>query len=289
MVRGASQTRQSGLALVLVLWLIALMTVVAASFATQSKVESRLAHNSVQALKARYLAESGFARAIRELLVTDPAQRWEFDGRVYPLEDDFAITRITIRPASGLVNLNQAPRDVLIKLFALISDEPQEREALADRLADWRDGDDLRRVAGAEDVDYRAAGYTYATAGRDLNSVDELAYVMGFDAARVARLRPFVTLYSSSGQVDPRFAPDELRELLQPASKGSASLSKAFDFIEPDWGEWKDGQGGSAGAENNYRINVAVQTGQGARAFIQADVTLQSQSDQPYRVRDWRE
>ncbi len=289
MAGGASQVRQSGIALVMVLWLIALMMVVAASFATQSKVESRLAHNAVQALKAKHLAESGFVRAIRELMVTDPAQRWEFDGRVYPLESDFAVTRITIRQASGLVNLNQAPRDVLIKLFALISDEPQEREALADRLADWRDGDDLRRVAGAEDADYRAAGYANATAGRDLNSVDELAHVMGFDASRVARLRPYVTLYSSSGQVDPRYAPGELRDLLQPVSKGDASLSNAFDFIEPDWGEWKDGQGGGVGAEKNYRIKVAVQTVQGARAFIQADITLQSQPDQPYRVRDWRE
>ncbi|MET0049479.1 MAG: hypothetical protein ABW095_00180 [Candidatus Thiodiazotropha sp.] len=289
MARSTIQSRQSGLALVMVLWLIALMTVVAASFATQSKVESRLAQNAVQALHAKHRAQSGFARAIRELMVTDPAQRWVFDGRVYPLEDDFAVTRISIRQATGLVNLNQANRDSLIKLFALISDDRQEREALADRIEDWRDADDLRRLAGAEDPDYRAAGLAYATDGRDLMSLDELAYVMGFDAARVARLRPYVTVHSSAGQVDLRFASPELRQLLQQSALGDAALSNAFDQIEPDWGAWEGNPAGNTAAGKDYRIEVEVQTRQGARAFVQADVTLQSQPDQPYLVTDWRE
>ncbi|MET0065265.1 MAG: PilX N-terminal domain-containing pilus assembly protein [Candidatus Thiodiazotropha sp.] len=282
--------RESGLALVMVLWLIALMTVVAASFATQSKVESQLARNTVEALKARYLAESGFARAMRELMVTDSAQRWQFDGRVYALEGDDAVTRIAIRVSSGLVNLNQAPRDVLVKLFALISDEPEEREALADRLEDWRDADDLRRVSGAEDPDYRAAGYTRLTAGRDLNSLDELAYVMGFNAAKVTQLLPYITLNSKRSQVDQRYAPETLRTLLQQSSSGTASLGNALDFIEPDWGGWAgDPSSGSSGANKDYRVEVEVSTRQGARAHIQADVTLQSRPDQPYLIRYWRE
>ncbi len=288
-MRGSLQSRQTGLALVMVLWLIALMTVVAASFATQSKVESRLAQNAVQALQAKHRAQSGFARAIRELMVTDPQLRWVFDGRVYPLEDDFAVTRIAIRQASGLVNLNQAPRATLIKLFALISDDQQEREALADRLEDWRDGDDLRRIAGAEDPDYRAAGYPYLTAGRDLISLDELAYVMGFNATRVARLLPYITLHSGSGQVDLRYASAELRELLQQSSMDDASLNTAFGLIEPDWGAWEGSPVGNPGAGQDYRIEVEVQSRLGARAFIRADITLQSRQDQPFLVRDWRE
>ncbi|MES9980729.1 MAG: PilX N-terminal domain-containing pilus assembly protein, partial [Candidatus Thiodiazotropha sp. 6PLUC5] len=58
MVKKFKYHRQKGVALVLVLWLVALLTIVAASFSTHSKVESRLAGNAKDALQARLMAQS---------------------------------------------------------------------------------------------------------------------------------------------------------------------------------------------------------------------------------------
>ncbi|MCU7919544.1 MAG: general secretion pathway protein GspK [Candidatus Thiodiazotropha sp. (ex Epidulcina cf. delphinae)] len=279
--------RQQGVALVLVLWLVALLTVVAASFATHSKVESRLSGNAVDRLRAELMAESGISRAIMELLVNDSEQRWNLNGQIYQLESDQGVTRIAIRSSSGLLDLNKAPRELLERLFILLTEETQQREALVDRLSDWRDSDDLRRLKGAEDEDYHAAGYTYATAGRDLASIDELAYVMGFDAAKVNRLRPHVTLYSDSGGVDYRFASEELTALLKDQVAIVDEITDALAQIDSNLADLELPQGGGQAAGKIYRIQVEAVTSAGARAELQVDIELRSQDDKPYTIRSW--
>jgi general secretion pathway protein K len=280
---------QKGVALVLVLWLVALLTIVAASFSTHSKVESRLAGNARDALQAKLMAETGFNRAIMELMVKNPQTRWNFNGQVYPLEIEQGVINIAIRNTSGLVDLNKASGDPLNKLFVLISDDPQEREALVERLNDWRDSDDLRRLHGAEDKDYRVAGYPYVTTGENLKNIDELAYVMGFDAARVNRLRPYITVYSDSANVDFRFASQELTDLLNSTDQLSVELTKALEQLDSELADLDLSQGGAQVMSKVYRIQVDAVTNQGGRARILADVDLKSRGEEPYSVYSWYE
>ena len=282
-------SRQKGVALVLVLWLVALLTIVAASFSTHSKVESRLAGNAADALRAKLMAQSGVNRAIMELLVNDPQQRWNLNGQVYRWETEQGAAKIAIRNSSGLVDLNKASRELLDKLFVLISDQREEREALIDRLNDWRDGDDLRRLLGAEDKDYRAAGYPYVTTGEDLKSIDELAYVMGFNADRVNRLRPHVTLNSDSANVDLRFASRELAALLNEQGTVSSELTEALGRIDSELADLELPQGGAQAPSKVYRIQVEAVTVQGARARITADVDFRNRRGAPYSIHSWHE
>lgn len=279
----------AGVALILVLWLVALLTIVAASFSTQSKVESRLAGNAKDALQAKSLAESGFSRAVMELMVNNPQQRWKFNGQVYPLETAQGELEIAIRNASGLLDLNKASFDQLNRVFVLISDSQEERNALADRLYDWRDADDLRRLNGAEDKDYRAAGYDYVSADKDLTSLEELAYVMGFDAARVDKLRPYVTLNSDSTTVDFRFASQQLTALLTSNGLPGSKLSEALDQLDSELADLDLSQGGGASQSKVFRIEVNARTKQGGHARIVADVALKKRGKKPYSIHSWYE
>ncbi|MES9831695.1 MAG: PilX N-terminal domain-containing pilus assembly protein [Candidatus Thiodiazotropha sp. DIVDIV] len=281
--------RQKGVALVLVLWLVALLTIVAASFSTQSKVESRLAGNAKDALQANLMAQSGFNRAILELMVSDPQSRWNFNGQVYPLETERGEIKIAIRNVSGLLDLNKANRDQLNKLFILLTDDPREREALVDRLNDWRDSDDLRRLLGAEDEDYRAAGYPYITAGQDLKILEELGYVMGFDADRVNKLRPYVTLNADSAVVDFRFASKELATLLKSSGQLAPELTDALEQLDSELADLDFSQGGGQSQSKVYRIQVDAHTHHGSQARILADVDLRSRGSEPYSIRSWHE
>ncbi|MES9865825.1 MAG: PilX N-terminal domain-containing pilus assembly protein [Candidatus Thiodiazotropha sp. LLP2] len=281
--------RQKGVALVLVLWLVALLTIVAASFSTQSKVESRLAGNAKDALQANLMAQTGFNRAILELMVSDPQSRWNFNGQVYPLETERGEIKIAIRNVSGLLDLNKANRDQLNKLFILLTDDPREREALVDRLNDWRDSDDLRRLLGAEDEDYRAAGYPYITAGQDLKSLEELGYVMGFDADRVNKLRPYVTLNADSAVVDFRFASKELATLLKSSGQLAPELTDALEQLDSELADLDFSQGGGQSQSKVYRIQVDAHTHYGSQARILADVDLRSRGSEPYSIRSWHE
>jgi general secretion pathway protein K len=281
--------KQNGFALVLVLWLVALLTIVAASFSTHSKVETRLAGNTVEALHARLLAESGVNLAILELMVRDPVQRWNTNGQIYPLETDQGRINISIRNSSGLLDLNKSPRVQLIRLFGLVSDDNHDREALADRLADWRDSDDLNRLNGAEDIDYQSAGMPFNTAGRDLVSIDELAYVMGFDAATIELLRPYVTLYSDAHSVDARYAPERLLILLKEQQQGRDALMGALDYVESDLAGIEEQRDGGQASASVYRIWIEAHTKEGARAEILADIDLRGQDNTLYSIRSWHD
>ena len=138
----------------MVLWLVVLLTVIAASFATHSRVETRMAGNLVQAHKARQLLRTGLNRALLELMAGSGDQHWRFNGEIHELQQGQGRLRIAIRNAAGLVDLNRASRDTLFKLFTLIDSSTEQRARLLDALGDWRDADDLKRLHGAEDGDY---------------------------------------------------------------------------------------------------------------------------------------
>src|SRR5688572_25743651 len=82
---GARLRGQRGLALLAVLWLVTLLSVVAASFSATSRTETQLARNAVEKAKAEALADAGIYRALLGLLEPDPDRRWRTDGTVYVL------------------------------------------------------------------------------------------------------------------------------------------------------------------------------------------------------------
>jgi len=284
---------QRGIALVMVLWLVVLLTIVAASFATHSRTETRMAGNLVERQKARLLIESGFSRAQLELLATTGEERWQFNGEVHEVQGASGTLRIAIRNASGLVDLNRASSDDLLQLFSLIDERPEVRQQLVDALADWRDGDDLRRLNGAEDDDYAHAGLAYGTVDRDLESVDELGYVMGFDRDAVEKLRPYVTVHSGVSRIDSHYADADLVELLNGgAAAFGGQLADAFDQLDSELADIS----GEAGAESPglsrsaaYRISIEATTEGGGRAAVDIDVTPSTQRDTPFTILAWHE
>jgi general secretion pathway protein K len=284
--------QEQGVALVMVLWLIVLLTVIAASFSTHSRVETSMAGNLIERQKAKLMVETGLNRALLELMVVNNELRWKTDGQVYELQDEQGNLRIAIRNTAGLLDLNKADRLYLSRLFTLLSDDPDAREGLADSLEDWRDNDDLRRLRGAEDSDYASAGYAYGTPDRDLESVDELGYVMGFDRQAVDKLRPYVTVYSDSNSVDFGSAPEALVALLQGDTALDGDVANAFGQVESDLVDINDINGqdedGSAPGRR-YRISIEAITAAGARSAIDVDIEMSNQPGAPYRILAWHD
>jgi general secretion pathway protein K len=218
--------RQRGIALVLVLWVVLLMTVIAGSFALAARTESiqsRILFNKAQ---ARFLAEAGLHRAVYELRNPDPETRWIADGRPYEMELDGAKIEIRMTDESGKIDLNQANEELLIGLFASVGIEFDEAIGLVDKILDWKDADEEPRLAGAEDSDYFAAGYGYGAKDAPFDTVPELIQVMdiGYDVYR--KIEPALTVYSGRRNVNLAFAP---REVLMSIEGVDAQL--ADDYI----------------------------------------------------------
>jgi general secretion pathway protein K len=263
---------QKGVALVLALWLVVLLSMLGSSHARNVRLDTKLALNQIESVKAAQLAQSGVNHAILELYVKDPQLQLRFDGTPYLVDYPDGTVRLSIRSASGLVDLNAATAEVLTSLMTLRGVEAEQGEALVDAILDWRYKDDLRRIAGAEDKDYRFAGKEYGAADTLFKSIEELRYVMGMTPAIFERLRPFLTLHSGRDGVNLAYAPQELQA--------------AFGGEEQE-GEQLNPMTGPASFV--YHINARGESHGGAVAVLEVVVNVSAGRDLPYRILSWRE
>ena len=206
----AESRRDRGLALVMVLWVLALMAVLGTSVALSGRTDLQLARNLADGARTEALADAGLYRAVLGLLDEDPAAAWSADGRLYTLEFGGGNVDIRIVAESGKVSLNFA-EDALIRNLMVVLEVPDDEAArLVDALVDFRDPDDLVRLNGAERKDYLAAGLAYGPKNAPLEAIEELSRVLGVTPELYHRLRPFVTAVSNNRGVDIARAPREV-------------------------------------------------------------------------------
>ena len=196
-----------GIALVGVLWALVLLSVMAGSFVRETRTEVVVARNTVENAKARALADAGIHRAVLTMSEADFEDRWRADGRPYLWRFADGEVRISVQDEAGKIDLNEAPVILLSGLFEAVGVDPERAQGLADAVADYRDGNDLRRLYGAEDDDYRDAGYAHGAKDGPFEVIAELAQVFGMTAEIYERVAPFVTLYTQADTIEPLVAP----------------------------------------------------------------------------------
>jgi len=210
MSRRRRRARASGVALIFVLWLLALLTLLLGSFALITRTESLQARHLFDTTRARYAAEAGINQAAWALSLPDPTLRWLPDGRDYRLQFEEAELSIRITDESGLIDLNAADVQTFVNLFVAAGVELTEATAIAESILDWRDGDDLKMLNGAEDGDYRAAGFPYGAKDAPFDLVAELQQVMGMSYELYQRVAPALTVYSGQAVPNLAYAPIEV-------------------------------------------------------------------------------
>ena len=205
---------QSGIALVIVLWVLALLTVVVSGFAYSMRTESQLVSNLTGQARARAAAEAGLHFAIVQLARPPARRNLPVDGT--PVEWQFgeAVIRIAVQDTAGLVDMNATSPQLLKNLLLKQGLEEDEVERLHDAIQDFRDRDEQRRLHGAEDDAYADAGRPYGAKDADFDALEELLQVLGMSPELHARLLPLITLHSREKGVNPRVAPAAVLRLI---------------------------------------------------------------------------
>lgn len=201
--------RARGVALVLVMWITALMAILLGSFALIARTENLEARHMFDMTTARYDALAGIERAVFELRNPDVNARWAADGRAYEFPYEGALVHVEITNESGKIDLNVADSTILIPLFQSVGVDPAQAEALSDAIQDWRDADDIPRPHGAEAAQYAQAGLDYGPTNRPFQVVSEVQQVLGMTYEIYRRIEPAITVYSNTGVPNAAFAPIE--------------------------------------------------------------------------------
>jgi len=180
---------QKGIALLLVLWCLTILTVIVFSFSYMTRTEAYATLSFRQTIEKKFLAEAGIERGIAELFylnanknlttVLPGKEVWRTDGRPYKILADDGYYTIGITNEAGKVDINTTPELILRNLLINLGVDPDHTDIIVDSVMDWKDPDNLRRLHGAEDDYYMSLPNPYKAKNADFETLEELLLVKG--------------------------------------------------------------------------------------------------------------
>lgn len=185
---------QRGVALYLVLWVMALLTVIAGEFSYAIRTEANITRNFKEETQAYYIATSGVFWTIGELVVNEfvprPAQapddedkpedaRWRINADIPAVPFGDGQFKVEKQNESGKVNLNRAGQPLIRMMLNSFALDDAAKNVIVDSIMDWRDKDNFHRPNGAEDDYYQSLPEPYKCKNGDFTTVQELLLVRG--------------------------------------------------------------------------------------------------------------
>jgi type II secretory pathway component PulK len=167
---------------------------------------TRIARNMADNAAARAAADAGVQRAILDLVsspnaVTD-TRKFRADGTVYAWRFANCSVRLSVQDERGKIDLNEAPEALLTALIESVGVDRSSAQSLADAIADFRDADNLPRLSGAEEADYRTRGVAWGPKNAPFQSLEEVQQVLGMTPEIYGRIAPHLTTYARRNELD---------------------------------------------------------------------------------------
>lgn len=198
-----------GVALIAVLWLIAILSLSAITTLRVVSFDMEIATAKIHGSRAFQLAEMGIAIGSNPIVDRDDPILRRFD------EENNEELAVTLTSEGARFNINSLvlseDKTLIRSIFIEWGLDLDSAQALTDAMTDWVDANDEEALNGAEAADYEAIGRINQPFNRPFYDISEMALVMGMD--QVEQLRPdwrdWFTVWSS-GQLDINEADAEL-------------------------------------------------------------------------------
>lgn len=201
-------SRQQGVALAIVVWFIAGMSLLVAGIVAQARVDTQMAQVHVARAKAA-AAGDGAIQLMMVDLMTSRREAGDFPAGLYRLGE--IEVSVSLLPAAGLIDMNGAQPEVLFALFLLAGGLPQEQA----------------RPLTESVVESRTAGRA-GRAGRRFDAVEDLLRVPGASRTLLDSVRDFIVVgESGQGGMSWSLAPDEILDVLAVANPAQADAVRA--------------------------------------------------------------
>ncbi|MBN0987536.1 type II secretion system minor pseudopilin [Amphritea pacifica] len=228
---------QHGVALLSVLWVVTILSLLAGSLVASQRSSTDTTRQWLEQAQARYAAEAAIHLTLYNLLshqLQPSSENTEAIADEPPVYSGFKLYN-TVYSEAGKADINQISDPLLRKIMQGVIDDPQLADTLTDRILDWRDGDELVRLNGAERRDYLSANRPFLPTNQPFKSVSELQRVTGMTTALFLRLQPLITIYSGQNGIDMAAARPEMLTALgvlnnQPRRFFNAASSRILEI-----------------------------------------------------------
>lgn len=287
--RVSSHSKQNGVALLMVLWSIALLSLLLVQLVGDVRLESKLARLRLDRTRAELSAQGGIATAVAALSNVQMNRRWIADGRPYTTVVDNDIHLETrIWSEKGKIDLNAAPANTLKRLFVCAGDSAAHATRVADEVQDWREPGELARAQGAKTAAYRAAGRRDGPREAPMQHPEELEQVLAMSPALFEVVSGAVTVWSGNADIDTNLA----SPLALCAAHGVAPEQARAALQE----KWRGDGNTNAASDAGPLVNIVSEATlpNGAHATVSAVLLLRDGDSAaanalPYMILDWKE
>ena len=301
-----------GVALIMVLWALTILSVIVLSFSMMARTETHSALTFRTTVTNRFLAEAGIERGIVEILfrnankgqpvVLAGREPVKIDGTPYAGTVEKGTYVFRVIDESGKIPLN-ALTDVssilLRNLLAQMGYQPEEADTVVDSILDWRDDNELHRLNGAESDYYMSLPNPYKAKNLNFDTVEELLLVKGvtpvmlYGDGKKRGLIDYLTVYSNRNSINVNAAPKEILAAIPGmtpekadyvlAQREGTGIQKMQDVAALLGDTFKTmGSFLATGDSNTFAIDAVGKTADGQRGYaVKAILVLEGQ--QKYR------
>jgi general secretion pathway protein K len=200
---------ERGIALLLVVWLLALLAIISVAITADARTSVRIARNLVDGAQVQSLADGGIWWAVARIADPDRAAHLRPDGTPYQIVLDGHDLDITVQDERGKLDINAAPIEALAKLLGNIGVDGDVANGLAQAVGRYRERQKALRSTAT------ASTRTPVPTGPQTNeppfrTVEDLRLIEGLTPEVYQRILAFVTVYSTEPRVNPMTAPREV-------------------------------------------------------------------------------
>lgn len=184
--RHHSSHKQRGVALIAVLWLIAILSLAAITTLRVLSFDMEITTSKVHGSRAFHLAEMGIAVGANPSVERSDPLLHRID------EENNEEFHVTLTSESARFNINSLvlaeDKSLIRSIFIEWGMELDAAQALTDALTDWVDADDEEALNGAEFEDYNQMGRINQPFNRPFYDIEEVSLVRGMD--EIEALKP---------------------------------------------------------------------------------------------------
>lgn len=243
--------RKSGVALIIVLWVMAMLIVISLSFSVMARTEVFSTITFKEQMVNKYLAEAGMQRAIMEIFYRNANKNnqitftgeevYRTDGTFYYGEMGNGYYKLSLNDESGKININtmnDASGIILNNLLVNSGVEKETADTIVDCILDWKDADDLTRLHGVENDYYMSLPNPYKAKNANFDNLEELLLIKGvtpeilYGNEEKPGLINFITLYSNTSKININTAAPEVLKAIPFMS--DANVQQIIDYRNAD-------------------------------------------------------